>query len=170
MSEDFMPDDTDIAILQALQEEIPLVSRPWSEISRKVGIPEQELLARLGRIKDAGILRAVSPIIESSQCGCGAATLVAMHVPPGRLRDVAALISGYPEVSHNFQREHHYQIWFTLSGRDEEHIRDIIREILDATGINEEDILDLRTVNKLKVDVRFSFSGNTRRGGHSGSC
>ncbi|HII76148.1 MAG TPA: Lrp/AsnC family transcriptional regulator [Methanolinea sp.] len=170
MSGRFIPDKLDIAILQALQEEIPLVSRPWKEISGKIGISEQELLARLNRIKNAGILKAVSPIIESSECGRGAATLVAMHVPSGRLQEVAAIISGYPEVSHNFRREHYYQVWFTLSGRDEEHIRVLVRDILERTGIGEDDILDLPTVNKLKVDVRFSFHGTKATGGNSGSC
>ncbi|NTV00429.1 MAG: Lrp/AsnC family transcriptional regulator [Methanoregulaceae archaeon] len=152
-----MPDGMDLVILNALQDEIPLVSRPWDEIARRIGLSERDLLDRLTQLQHAGILRGVSPVIESREWGLTAATLVALHAPFDRLQDIADIISGYPEVSHNFRRDHHYQIWFTLSGRDETHIRKLLSEILDRTGIGEEDVLDLPTKRKLKVDVRFSF-------------
>lgn len=168
MSSYSVPDRTDIAILNALQEEMLLVGRPYLSIAGKVGITEQEILERIARLMDCGILRGISPVIESSKVGFTAATLIALHVPPARLREVAAIISGYPEVSHNFQRDHHYQIWFTLSGRDPAHVGQLVSEIMERTGIGRDDLLDLPTVKRLKVDVRFQIPGLEREEGSSG--
>lgn len=163
-----VPDRTDIAILNALQEDMLLVGRPYLSIAGKVGITEQEILERIARLMDCGILRGISPVIESSKVGFTVATLIALHVPPARLREVAAIISGYPEVSHNFQRDHHYQIWFTLSGRDPAHVGQIVSEIMERTGIGRDNLLDLPTVKRLKVDVRFQIPGLESEEGSSG--
>ena len=168
MTDDLVPDETDIAILNALQGDFPLVPHPWKEIAERAGIPEQVLLGRLERLRDAGILRGISPILESREWGLPAATLVALHIPPERVQEVAVLVSSYPEVSHNFRRDHHYPLWFTLSGRDERHIRDLLSEILRRTGVAEGDVLNLPTVRRLKVDVRFSFLGKTGEEGCNG--
>ena len=162
------PDGTDIAILNALQDEIPVVPRPFLHIADKAGISEQETIARIKRLMDCGILRGISPVIESSTCGLNAGTLIAIHVPPERIGEVAAVISSYREVSHNFRRDHHYQIWFTLAGRDPEHIKELISDIRKQTGIGREDLLDLPTVRRLKVDVRFSIPGPKSGGEISG--
>jgi len=157
MSGPAMPDRTDLAILEALQDDIPLVSRPWEAIARRLKVPESEFLTRLDRLHTAGIIRGISPVLESRPMGLGASTLVAMHVPGERLEEVAAIISSHHEVSHNFQRDHHYSLWFTLSARDEGGIRHVLDEILLETGIPATDVLDLPTEKKIKIDVRFSF-------------
>ncbi|MCU0631377.1 MAG: AsnC family transcriptional regulator [Methanolinea sp.] len=165
MTADIVLDKTDIAILNTLQEDVPLVSRPWSEIAGKVGLPEHKLLDRMKRLKDAGILKGISPILDSREWGLSAATLVALHLPPGRVKEIACIISSYPEVSHNFRRDHYYSLWFTLSGRDKEAIKRLLLEILQRTGVAEEDVLNLPTVKKLKIDVRFAFDQEEVREG-----
>ena len=169
MSGAALPDETDLALLDALQDDLPLVPRPWEAIAGRLNIPESELLLRLERLHLAGIVRGVSPILESRPMGLNASTLVAMHVPMDRLNEVAAIISSYPEVSHNFQRDHHYSLWFTLSARDEESIRHVLDEILQETGIPPTDVLDLPTVKKIKIDVRFSFTSARKQENARGS-
>ena len=120
MTNHVLPDTTDLHILDALQDDIPLVSRPFAAIARRLGIPEQVLLERLKRLQDEGIVRGISPILESRHMGLAAATLIALHVPDERVHEIAAIISSYPEVSHNFRRDHYYALWFTLSGKNEE--------------------------------------------------
>ncbi len=164
----YFPDETDIAILNALQDEVPLVPRPWDVVAEKVGITSEELLTRLEQQRDAGILRGISPILESGRWGLSSATLVALKVPPGRVEEVAALVSSYPEVSHNFRRDHPCPLWFTLSGRDEGHVRALLADILQRAGLSEEDALDLPTEKKLKVDVRFQFRGMMHGDGADG--
>ncbi len=165
-----LPDATDLRILDALKHNIPLVIRPFAAIAERLGIPEQDLLDRLKRLQAEGIVRGISPVVESRHMGLAAATLIALHVPDKRVHGIAAIISSYPEVSHNFRRDHYYALWFTLSGKNEEDIRRVLAEILLRTGIPDQDVLDLPTVRKLKVDVRFSFLNEKDREGSFGSA
>ena len=151
------PDTTDLAILNALQDDLPLVSRPWGAIAGRLGIPEPELLARMKKLADAGIIRGISPVLESRPLGLHAATLIALRVPKERLDEVAAIISSYAEVSHNFQRDHDYSLWFTIAAKDEAGVHAVLDEILERSGIPAPDMLDLPTVRRIKIDVRFSF-------------
>jgi len=153
----FVPDQTDLAILNALQDDLPLVSRPWNAIADRVGISEAEILSRMKRLEEAGIIRGISPVLESRHLGLHAATLVALHVPEDRIQDIAAIIGSCPEVSHNFQRDHYYSLWFTIAAKNGDGIRKVLDEILKRTGIPDSDVLDLPTVNKIKIDVRFAF-------------
>jgi len=152
-----MLDRVDTSILDALQDDIPLVARPYAAIASHLGIGETDLLERLKRLHEAGIIRGISPVLESRHMGLYAATLVALHVPEEKVRETAAIINSYPEVSHNFQREHYYSLWFTLSARNDERIGQVLAEILERTGISEDDALELPTIKKLKINVCFSF-------------
>ena len=151
------PDRTDLAILNALQDELPLVSRPWRTIADRLNITETGLIARMKNLEEAGIIRGISPVLESRPLGLHAATLVALHVPEGRVDEIAAVISSYVEVSHNFQRDHYYSLWFTIAAENEEGIRRVLDGILQQTGIPASDVLDLPTTRKIKINVRFSF-------------
>jgi siroheme decarboxylase len=151
------PDLTDLAILNALQDDLPLVSRPWNMIAERLGITETEILGRMQRLEEAGIIRGISPVLESRPLGLHAATLVALHVPEERVDEIAAIISSYPEVSHNFKRDHYYSLWFTIAAQNREKVQRVLHEILDRSGISASDALDLPTIKKIKIDVRFSF-------------
>jgi len=170
MTDHALPDTTDLHILDALQDNIPLVIRPFAAIAERLGIPEQDLLDRLKRLHNGGIIRGISPILESRHMGLAAATLIALHVPEKRVHEIAAIISSYPEVSHNFRRDHSYALWFTISGKNEDDIRRVLTEILQRTGIPDKDVLNLPTARKLKVDVRFSFLNDKDREGTFGSA
>jgi DNA-binding Lrp family transcriptional regulator len=108
------------------------------------------------RLQDTGILRGVSPVLESRHLGITAATLVALRVPDSRIHEVARIINGYPEVSHNYRRDHAYSIWFTLAAASGDRMGEVLNEILERTGIPETDMLDLPTRQRYKIDVRFS--------------
>jgi siroheme decarboxylase len=153
------PDRVDLGLLEILQEEIPLVSRPWDQIAARAGISPEEALYRIQRLQDAGIVLSVSPILESGRLGLHAATLVALRVPDERVQEVADIISSYREVSHNYQRDHPFAIWFTLSAENPGCLTRLIADIRERTGVADQDILNLPTVQKLKIDLRFSFTG-----------
>ena len=157
MSGTFRPDTTDFAILNCLQDDLPLVPRPWDAIASRLGITEPDLLSRIKKLSATGIIRGISPVFESSPLGLHAATLVALRVPEERLDEVAALVSSYPAVSHNFRREHEYSLWFTIAAKDEAGVHAVLDEILNRSGIPASDMLDLPTTRRIKIDVRFSF-------------
>ncbi len=158
MSGYFIPDQTDLAILTVLQDDLPLVSRPWKAVADRIGITETGLIDRMKRLEKDGIIRGISPVLESHHLGLHAATLIALHVPEDRVNEIASIISSYPEVSHNFKRDHYYSLWFTIAAQNGNGIQKVLDEILDRTGIPVSDVLDLPTVKKIKIDVRFSFS------------
>ncbi len=162
-------DKTDFALLDVLQDDIPLISRPFEEISVRLGIPEDEVIRRLKGLKERGIVRGISPVLESRHVGLSATTLVALRVPPEMIRSTARLINEYPEVSHNYRRDNDYSIWFTIAAKDENRIREIVQEIKKEARLSESDILELPTVRRYKVDVRFSFPLTSKEEAYDGS-
>jgi AdoMet-dependent heme synthase len=152
-------DPADLALLDALQDDIPLVSHPYDAIGRRVGIPEPEVIKRLEALQKQGVVRGLSPVLESRHIGLAASTLVALRVPEARIPAVARVINACPEVSHNYRRDHRYSLWFTIAAKDELRIREIVEGIRNVAGLKEDDILELPTVRRFKIDVRFSFPG-----------
>ena len=169
MTTDALPDKMDLRILDALQDDVPLVPRPFAVLAKRLGISEEVFLKRVQRLHDAGIVRGIAPTIEPRAVGLSSSTLVGLRVPEDRVQEVAAIISSYPEVSHNFRRDHPYTLWFTLTTTSDEETRQVLEEILVRAGIPDGDVLDLPTVKKLKVDVRFSFFNDPGREGWDGS-
>jgi len=161
-------DRTDLAVLDALQDDIPLVSRPFAVIAARLGISEDEVISRVEGLQERGIVRGLSPVLESGLVGLSAATLVALRVPDEQIRTVARLVNAYSEVSHNYLRDHAYQLWFTVAAKDEHRIREIVQEIKEQARLGEEDILELPTLRRFKIDVRFSFPGGAAREGRDG--
>jgi AdoMet-dependent heme synthase len=153
------PDRADLALLDALQDDFPLVSRPFDAIAGLLDLPVGEVMSRLNRLQELGIIRGISPVLESRRLGLSATTLVALRVPDERIPAIARQINACPEVSHHYRRDHAYPLWFTIAGKDETRIREIVQEIREQSGLDEQDILELPTVKRFKIDVRFSFPG-----------
>lgn len=148
-------DTTDLLLLDALQDDLPLTPRPWQAIGEQIGVSEEECLQRISRLSESGVIRNISPVLESRKFGLNAGTLIAFHIPEERIDEVAAIINSYPEVSHNYRRDHHYSIWFTIAGRSNEEIERVIEEIQTKAGIPDEDMISLPTIRSYKIDVRF---------------
>ncbi len=108
-------DQIDREILQLIQDNFPIVQEPWLEISSALKITETELITRLKRLIDAGAIMKIGPIFDSTKIGLKAATLVAMRVPKNQVPEIAGVINQYDDVSHNYEREDEFNVWFTLS-------------------------------------------------------
>ncbi|MBN1165551.1 MAG: AsnC family transcriptional regulator [Methanospirillaceae archaeon] len=161
-------DEIDILLLDLLQDDIMLNSHPFKELGIRAGLSEDEVLRRLKRLKKDGILRGIVPTLEPGMISPFRSTLVACMVDEESMKKVVAIINEYPEVSHNFRRDHEYNLWFTLAARSREQIDTILSEIREKTGIPAEAMLDLATVKRYKIDVRFPLrSGNDNKRGIS---
>ena len=158
------PDPVDLKLLDLLQDEFPLSSSPWETIGEKIGMSGEDVLSRVRDLHSRGVIRSISPILETGRIGLLASTLVAMQVPGPDIPRVVAIINEYPQVSHNYEREHDYNVWFTLSTRDQDECTRLIREIIARTGVPPERVLDLVTLERYKIDVRFRFDGEERHG------
>lgn len=151
-------DEVDKMLLQLLQDDFPIVERPWQVVSTRLGVTEEEVLLRLTRLQETGILRKIGAIIDSSKIGLTAATLVAMKVPKNNVEKVARIINQYDNVSHNYERDHNYNVWFTVSALNLQQIENIMAEISHKTGIAPNDILSFPTVHRFKVNVQFQLT------------
>jgi DNA-binding Lrp family transcriptional regulator len=153
------PDPVDLQLLDLLQDEFPLIPSPWDSIGEKLGLSGDAVLKRVQNLQSRGIIRSISPILETEKIGLRSSTLVAMQVPEREIPRVVKIINEYPQVSHNYQREHEYNVWFTISTRDEDECTRLVREIIDRTGVPDDKVLNLVTLDRYKVDVRFRFKG-----------
>jgi DNA-binding Lrp family transcriptional regulator len=151
-------DETDRIILQILQDDFPIVQEPWLEISSRVNISEGEVISRLKRLIEAGAILKIGPIFDASRIGLKAATLVAMRVPKNKVDDVARIINEYSNVSHNYEREDEYNVWFTLAASSNSELAMILDELKQKTGVKDHDVLDLPTIRRFKVNVRFQLT------------
>ncbi|MEE8403622.1 MAG: AsnC family transcriptional regulator [Candidatus Hydrothermarchaeaceae archaeon] len=147
-------DDIDKKILVELQGDLPVVKRPFEAIAESVAISEDEFFERVKRLTEAGIIRKFGLRIDSQKVGFKS-TLIAMKVAPERLEDTANRLSGYDFVTHNYARDHEYNLWFTIIERDADALRDAIEQI--RREVECEDMLDLPVKRKFKIDVRFKI-------------
>ena len=150
-------DTLDRQLLEALQDGFPQAPRPWREIGDHVGLPEGEVLRRVRRLADEGIVLAISPVLESARIGLPASTLIGMRVPPDQVDECASVVNREPGVSHNYLRDHDYNLWFTLAAGNDAALRRVVADIAARTGVSPHDLLDLPSVRRFKIGVRFRF-------------
>lgn len=126
-------DELDRAILNRLQSGFPLCERPFAQVAQALGTGEDELLERLRRMLADGTLTRFGPLFDAERLG-GAFTLAAMEVPPEDLERVAALVNALPEVAHNYQRDHRFNLWMVLAADAPEKIAAVLQRIEALTG------------------------------------
>jgi|GEM_PF-152440 len=147
-------DDLDRRLLEIIQEEFPLAARPFFALGEVLGRSEDEVIRRAKRLRDLGIIRRIGPILDMRRLGCSG-VLVALPVPDERIDQVAEVVNGYREISHNYLRPNHtkFNMWFTISA-SEARIEEILSEIRDETGLDQ---LLLPTKRIFKIGVRFEI-------------
>ncbi|MBP0619794.1 Lrp/AsnC family transcriptional regulator [Cupriavidus consociatus] len=127
-------DATDRRIINALQRGLPLVPRPYAVAAAALGIGEDDLLARLRRLLDHGVLTRFGPLYQIERAG-GRFVLCACHAPAQRLDAVAGAINAFPEVAHHYQRTHHLNLWFVLAVARAEDAAPALARIAAAAGV-----------------------------------
>ena len=127
-------DELDRAIVNALQGGFPLCERPFLDAAARLGIGEDELIARLEKLLRDKVLTRFGPLYDAERLG-GAFTLCAMSVPAPDFERVAELVNAHPEVAHNYEREHRYNLWFVLASDSASGIDRLVREIEAETGL-----------------------------------
>mgnify|MGYP001616210019 CR=1 FL=1 len=106
-------DNIDQKLLNRLQVRLPLISQPFASIGQDLGVTEDEVIRRLGRLKSDGIIRQIGPLLDAKKINYKT-TLVAMRVAESELEKVTQLLADYP-VSHAYERDHYFNLWFTLA-------------------------------------------------------
>ena len=126
-------DPVDRDIINRLQDGFPICEHPYAAAARALGIAEGELLARLKRLLEANTLTRFGPLYNVEQAG-GAFVLVAMSVPEADLERVVEIVNAMPQVAHNYQREHRFNLWFVLATATQAEIDTAVAQIEKRTG------------------------------------
>lgn len=139
-------------LLNDFQRDFPLSSRPYQDIADKLGVSEDDVLSALTELNDNNFISRIGPIIPPNQLGVS--TLVAMAVPEQQLQAVADKISAYPEVNHNYEREHTFNLWFVAIASDAEHLQAILEAIEQDTGYK---TMPVPLVDDFFIDLGFKL-------------
>ncbi len=130
----YHPDAIDRRIINALQEGFPLSPRPYADAAAALELDESELIERLARLRNTGVITRFGPFFDAAAMG-GAFCLCAMEVPSKRFDAVTELVNERPEVAHNYERAHRLNMWFVLATEMPEGIETAARAIEQATGL-----------------------------------
>ncbi|HJU13406.1 MAG TPA: Lrp/AsnC family transcriptional regulator [Candidatus Nitrosotalea sp.] len=147
-------DKLDKEILNEIQWTFPLVPKPYLEIAKKFQISEEELTRRLKALKESGIIRQMSAIFDTRRLGYKSA-LVAMAIDADKLDYVAGQINRHPGVSHNYERNHEYNLWFTLAVPPGSDLKTEIDKFSKLAGINK--VRMLPTIKLFKIGVKLEM-------------
>ena len=147
-------DELDSRILHALQYEFPLSERPYEIMARRLDTSVDELWDRTQKLIDQGVIRRLGASLDSRKLGYSS-TLAAVSISPDRLEKAAEMIGGYPEVTHSYQRDDRFNIWFTIIAADSERIDVILEEIRSALSLDSSEVLNLPVKRLFKLDARF---------------
>ena len=157
--QDREPEDTvaltplERALLNDFQRGFPLDPRPFARIAEEVGVDEDTVVSAYGGLQERGLVKRIGAVVRPHRLGWS--TLAAMRVPPGRLAGVAELVSGYPEVNHNYEREHAFNLWFVVTAPGRQEVMAVLADIAARTGLH---VLDLPLEQPYRVDLGFPLS------------
>jgi DNA-binding Lrp family transcriptional regulator len=142
-------------LIDRYQRGLPLNPRPFAEMARACGGTERDVLETLGTLVADGTLSRVGAVIPPGVLGVS--TLAAMAVPEDDLEEVAALVGSYPEVNHNYEREHALNLWFVAAAVDRARLDGVLGEIRRRTGLA---VVELPLERAYHIDLGFPPSWN----------
>ena len=147
-------DEADRRIINRIQSDFPITSRPYEAIARELDLDENDVLERVRKLKESGIIRRIGGNFVPGRLGY-VSTLCAARVPAETIDQFAETVNRYSGVTHNYLRENEYNIWFTFIAPSMEVIEKRLADIKRATGIS--DILNLPATHVFKIKAQFKI-------------
>jgi len=147
-------DKLDKTILNRIQTRFPLTSKPFAAIADELGTTEEEILERVSRLKESGIIRRIGGNFVPGKVGF-VSTLCAARVPDEDVEDFARTVNAFPGVTHNYLRENSFNVWFTFIAPSMETIRENLARIARKTGVSR--ILNLPATRVFKIKAKFDL-------------
>jgi DNA-binding Lrp family transcriptional regulator len=145
-------DPIDFGLVNDWQRGFPLVSKPYAELAHSLGLSEAEVISRLKKLAENGAVSRIGAVFRPHALGWS--TLAAVSAPENRIEAVAQIINGYPEVNHNYEREHVFNLWFVATAPSREKIAQVLTEIGRAAGST---VLDLPMLENFHIDLGFDL-------------
>ena len=154
--------DLELHLLNDFQRNFPLVPAPFGVLAERLGVSESEVLNTLAQLQTSGKVSRVGAVFKPHSIGYS--TLAALAVPADELEEIAKLVNGYIEVNHNYEREHHYNLWFVITAVNEARVLQVLAEIESSTGYQS---LYLPMLEDFHIDLGFDLSRSQPPKGHS---
>ncbi|MDP6787072.1 MAG: Lrp/AsnC family transcriptional regulator [Rhodospirillales bacterium] len=145
-------DDLDRQLLDHYQRGFPLSPSPYADVAEHLGVGEGDVIGALERLRREGAIARLGAVVRPGAMGAG--TLAAMTVPDERIEEVAALVNGYDEVNHNYEREHRLNLWFVVIAADRARLDAVLADIEQRTGLK---VIDLPMEQEYHLDLGFAL-------------
>ncbi len=145
-------DTLERALLNDFQRDFPLTARPFAAIAERLGCAEHDVLEVYQRLQREGSVSRIGAVVRTG--AVGASTLAAMAVPAERLAAIAELVGAYPEVNHNYEREHRLNLWFVVTAPNRDRVSQLLDEIESRSGLA---VLDLPMLESYFLDLGFDL-------------
>jgi len=149
-------DDLDRQLLNRIQSDFPLAVRPFAELGEPLGISEDDVVARMRSLKDGRIVRQISAIFDTKSLGYKS-SLVAMRVDPDRISEAARIINEHPGVTHNYERNHQYNLWFTIAVPPTSDLEAVVQRIHEMARAEVTRVM--YTLRLFKIGVNLDMTG-----------
>jgi DNA-binding Lrp family transcriptional regulator len=139
-------------LLNDFQQGLPLSPTPYADIARQLGVYETTVLESLQRLQTEGVISRVGAVFRPNRVGVS--TLAAMAIPECELESVAAMVNGFAEVNHNYERDHHFNLWFVAIAADDESLQATLKKIEKLSGYK---VMDLPMLEDYYIDLGFEL-------------
>ena len=147
-------DDIGKKLINHIQSKFPVQPYPYRTLAEQFGMTEEEVWKRINHLRSKGLIRRIGAVFDSTGLGFYS-TLVAIKTDQALLEDVAEKVNRLPGVTHHYQRENTFNLWFTLTGRDRRFVDETIRDVSGWDGVL--DIMDLPATRTFKIKVDFKI-------------
>ncbi len=144
-------DETDRLIINSLQGNFPISDQPYLEVAQQLGISEDVLLSRLQTMLDSRTLTRFGPMYDIQKLG-GSFSLCAIRVPAERFEEVTEIVNAFPEVAHNYERDHEFNMWYVLATESPEQIIQTNQAIEARTGLK---VYNMPKIQEFFVGLHF---------------
>lgn len=144
-------DEIDKQIINHLQDGFPVCDRPFKQVAEQLGLVEQNLIDRIQQLLDSGVLTRFGPMYNVENMG-GLFTLAAVKVPLETFDEIADVINSFPEVAHNYQRNHELNMWFVIATESQSHCEEVIQAIEEKTGLA---VYNMPKINEYFVQLKL---------------
>lgn len=139
-------------LLNDFQRDMSLSATPYADMATQLGVSEDEVLKSIQSLQERGVISRVGPVFRPNRIGVS--TLAAMSVPAADLECVARIVSAFPEVNHNYERDHEYNLWFVVTASSEEHLDIVLYEIEQHA---EYPLMSLPMLDDYFIDLGFKL-------------
>lgn len=150
----FLLSELEFTLLNAFQRDFPLRTRPFATIAKRIGTDEATVISTLQRLRGRGLITRVGPVFRANTIGASA--LATLSAPPERIDEVAERINSFVEVNHNYQREHHFNLWFVVTAPSVERLNAVMTEI--ELACDSGPVLALPMEDDYHIDLGFDLS------------